>query len=1310
MSSATPLIQKLTKALSASTPHLVDDDVSISSSSSFENLENEDFEPSVSASLSSSTPNLSPACATRQSSICKVYKHSLDSPISEEDGEFNTTSESIDPTMDHSSKKIQSSIKPVAQARKKSNEKARSDRNETPPIPPRVINISGPTNVCLPASVDLTSPIYKPIQRYSSASDRSDSKSPNRLAFMDPFITESSNRESSPFSRFIPQLPDRAVANYDRTRNFMRRNLKSPTFSSFRQSTRSLTSSALQSLRKSSRNLKSSLMSLTRAASMEAIDIPALPGARASALNISAPCIPRPVETFAYCPPSSIENVKLKSTQNKTKFSSLHKISKKERTDLNSATLFKPNSKTSTPEPSLPEETVPQLKSFKTFGGLDQNKRKKPSRKISLPDFHRSLGSLNGPYGQKDIIQPAVSLDSLNDLYVFSDAEVDEITSSIGRSLTSQPTRPKLATVEESQDSQESTIRINPRNRSNAVGNMPAEMKTGGNKTIQLDEGTAKHPMPTPVRKKKSTKAKAKDPPQLSNEKTKLSANSLPVKVLPTENQAPMPAIFSDKENAVDGEAQQKLSRRASFGSPMKSKLIVGMPIDERQAELQQKLLQCLKVKLDEYNIKGTVSPLPSPLFSVNLAPSPKQQPNDKNENLIGPSQNLVSDVSHGKEFRGKNNAKNEHKNDIDMQERKTQRENERQRIATVQAECHRREVKEKLVDIQEKRLQKNAVKSTMNEVVDFSEQVDQEVYNAEETSDPIVFEAKNLRIIESLNEEELLRGSKQQQQEDGQNLSVSESAELENYSEQEPKKMEETLEHSMVQSVKEPDQWNLQELEEWKNMKATELRNIKEKGKHLANKLEEQKALSNEDDDKKKELEKLIELKNRSLQLLKEKQERELALRREKEELDRNQKLLEETLQLKDLERKCAITLQNHKPSDREATKNTEAKHLYLKKLLEAELEKENEQKEELRQHELRQEQLRKELETQLKQQAISIQKIKSSQSEEEKLSVELDKRDGKSKEKDVISNSDAEGKVENPKASQNIRKQLMYHLEQRKLQQQMKLPKPQVTLDHKTGANSAINSKEGETQDIVPKKPVWDEDDGTEAVNTNISDFIGCELVRETEGYVDDEQPTSLTLLPPPENFSDAFLNGDYNDEFNVESTRDDAEIVSNDHVIVASSPAATRPSLKKRKSKLTKKVTFGDADTEINYYPKERAEEEEPEDEKDSQPHSDFNSFTLKRQKFKRNCTSESSASVNQFHEKADSDCLYENLSTKKPSDHYCKNAPPLPAKKNRVTNSTHKGPSPVAPPTLETAGVFRRRDVQESRPGEGDESFA
>ncbi|KAF2354268.1 SH3 domain [Trinorchestia longiramus] len=1302
ISNATPLIKKLTEVLSASTSYLTDETINYESSlsSSFENLEEEEEEEhtvqasfSKSAMLSTSTPNLSPLNAPRHQNAARhLQRLSLNSTISEEDSDNNDAADKCRPQLTPGPKKVPPEFMPVARERKKSPRA----KKETPPIPPRVVNISGPTNVSLPASVDLTSSIYKPIQKPLIAPNRSQSQSPNKMAFIDPYITESNlNRDSSPFSRFLPHL---GSTNYDRTKNFMRRSLKSPSLTSLRQSTRSITSSALQTLRKSSRHLKSSLMaSLNKAVSMDELDSPDSPRARAQAIHISAPCVPKPIGTFAYCPPSSIENVTLKSTKNKKKFSSLQQISKTERREVDSGCLFSSNSPT-TSEPSFENENFAKLMSFKAVDDFTLKKSNKGTRKISLPNFHLSMGSLGVSAGLPQnhaANQPAISQDSLNDLHVFSENEINDITKSISRSLSTEVIGPKLPKPgkpssnyptlpielgqtgklsEEPEIVFKSDEGLSGRIVENLTATQDLEVSSQRHKTKSNEPSAS-----APLRKKKSSKCKSKKTDSknsvkmesknfVCNESFKIHRSSLP-----DEPSFPAPLTVPCKLTDVDSKVDEE--RQTSNKLSAKPKPLLGLPIDERQMQLQQQLLQCLKIRLDEYNTNGSVSPLPPSLSAVNIdfrqSSNSSEGENDTNAKICSQSENDEK-FKQNERLRGVVLLEHtEEELDVKSQEERKEKGQEQEKSSTLDNEDLQINLK------QNEEIEKMKVKHLIENLE--TESLETEELDSDEQSKVMEFDVKRKRMRPAhVTLAAKIQENTAKEQED--DVSDSDDSLLKQYTAAESNEKGVTPLSKKEKSQTHP-----------KNSETV----VETNGDVTS---------ENQEDKKRRELKRLLEEKNHSLQLLHEKQEKELALRREKQELDKNQKLLEETLKRQELERVKLESAQNLSYS-KEMTAE-KAKKLYLRKLLDEHQQNDCEQKskEHYPLHQLGNDSVQTSA-----QMSLNAKIPCSSESKN------VDRCTDEAFDNGCQSQTQSNTKFETIAPVKNIKQQLMYHIEQRKLQQkQLKTKQESPELTEKKAAETSVRVDTLLGQDAEELRlPAWDDEETCDIVDTNISDFIGNELIAETEGHYD-EQPGSLTLLPPPASFCDSTFSdcaAVEKDVAAVNTLKDSNEMLSEDNFAVPPLNFATRPSLKTQKTKNNKRVTFGVNETEINYYHQNAKDEAVVQK---TITHPEFNAFALRRPKSKsrRNGSLTSSSEVKDFYSVSDSPVIYENFPPHESSDDKKSNPPPLPRKNSRVGRNSLTRQGASQSPASESGGTLLPNNQEKPSVSDSDdaESYA
>ena len=682
VTNATPMIVKLTKALSSSTPQLLGGEFSEGSNfSSCEELANIDYAAVKSLAstknVSSSTPNLSPKLSHSKFSRTAKINKSMQMPSGRSAKRASVVNQIYDmPTAIERPKETK-------QPPKKFRNRTMSDPEENIyEKVPQVMHISGPTNVCLPASINLNSSMYKPIRSASAPPDKQ--RSSEHLAYLDPFLTEvSKSRDSSPFARFFPSFSNIAASKYDRTRSFMRRSLKSSTISSIRQSTRSLTSCALTTLRNSSRTLRTTLMStLKRTCSLEDLDSTEYIRQSTDEMNISAPCIPKPVDTFAYCTPSSLESVKLRSINQRDSFVPIQKIStKKDKYNIRGNSRYNPPSDYSQyvldgQSSSAALMSYREIKDGPSFDPDPNAKRgvvatgqheSYQSANESLTSSCESLSNVELETFSNSCIQnipPLQTGDSGHkELYVFSESEISKITESISRSTTVPPTRPSLPKSPLKDLSSESPVAVSQltdssqfqpvsdsvepedskndseyretsftkqvKKRFKAREQRKAQPK-GDQDTIQTIGNRIEHSTNTISKKLKTlTKRSSKQIDATITDSTMQQLTNRPKGV----NKGPKEEIYQN--SFVNENMSKETSDKKDFSTtksyvedpiykanlPIKRNQLAGLNVDERQIQLQQELVHCLKQRLVEYTTRRSLSPEPR---ERSLTPPPK--------------------------------------------------------------------------------------------------------------------------------------------------------------------------------------------------------------------------------------------------------------------------------------------------------------------------------------------------------------------------------------------------------------------------------------------------------------------------------------------------------------------------------------------------------------------------------------------------------------------------------------------------------------------------------------------------------------
>ena len=690
LSKSMPMIKKLTEDLSASTPHIMQDISDCSVGSSFEDISTTEL-PSANpllglSCLSTSTPNLSPKSAHRLTSVSSMS-------IELDNADSNDKKNSDRKIRKSQSCKSNSYFDVSADSASLRNMNLKSqscDKDRFPQMTSPIMNISGPTNVCLPPSIDLSSSMYTPIRRNTPSPGIT--MAPNNLAFTDPYLTEvSDRRDTSPFARFCPQLPGIASSNLDRTKAFVRRSVKSPTLTSIRQSTRSLTSSAISSLRISSRNFRSTLLaSLHKASSMENLDSLDIQNSKSDKMNISSPC-PQPDINSGICLQESFDSSTLRSMKRKSKFSSLHKSSpKRDRYNIKANSLYHSNPINTSPNATDDQETTATLMAFKSYSEtsgscIDLHSRDDLDSEC-YPDFHHSMSSLNGSFDStsRDFHSHSQTPDNtLRKPCLYSESEVDSITKNIGRITTVDRNNPenftsneeslasklkrKLNTSEREWNIQSSADNISQtqdlcqspdrkllslkdhvknkfkvRERRKA---MLSEISEERNGHVQTEKNTST--LTKKLAKGIKKKIVGDDTSCAATETIKLQLRPVQMIAQISEHKinrslsstsAPSNNVRSLRksqmiENKSDNSMTTTLLSRNSVPPPTKPKPLAGLAIDEKQMELQQQLLHCLKKRLNEYNTRGSISPQPE----IRI-PTPPPLPKTTSQYLRAPT------------------------------------------------------------------------------------------------------------------------------------------------------------------------------------------------------------------------------------------------------------------------------------------------------------------------------------------------------------------------------------------------------------------------------------------------------------------------------------------------------------------------------------------------------------------------------------------------------------------------------------------------------------------------------------------------
>jgi len=448
-----------------------------------------------------------------------------------------------------------------------------------------IYNISGPTNVCLPPSVNLSSTMYKPIERYRSqdelCSDLRDHK--------DPFLPDPLQRKVEP-----------SLSSFSyKTREFVRRSVRSSGFSSIRSSTRSVKSFAMSTLRASKRSFRSSFIgTFSRSTSVENIDGRCYISPTNGAFDISSPYDVKGINKLDKGSRKTIRDVYNVSTCPNGLYGSdspaighLTRSNSGSCLDMNSCfssvyrenELYRSNMSLNESNRSVSRNSILSTTSF-TRGRCES--RASLSSSGLLLDFKESLAS--------KLRKKMNSVEMYDDI---SRAVTPEIYANTDRSLSLK-------------DHLRSKLKA--RERRKTILNDISEAKI-------LNESNV--PPANPFKNNAAMKHAVDRTNVISSEASHTSHKSRGC-VLEPRPESSHSSSLAPIRNSI---------------SSTKPKILVGLPIDEKQIRLQEELVDCLKKKLNEFHNKDskisqgsgripTPPPLPPVLPMQYLAKSHSQE------------------------------------------------------------------------------------------------------------------------------------------------------------------------------------------------------------------------------------------------------------------------------------------------------------------------------------------------------------------------------------------------------------------------------------------------------------------------------------------------------------------------------------------------------------------------------------------------------------------------------------------------------------------------------------------------------------